>query len=239
MPEADPVQTLFNRIATDYDRLNDWLSLGLHRVWKQMTVKWVQPFPGAVCLDICCGSGDLAQALAKRVGAEGQVYGLDFSAQLLAVARQRDWPSPTKAPITWIEGDALALPFTDQTLDGVTMGYGLRNVKDVTISLSEIYRVLKPGARAAILDFCKPTNPQIQQFQRWYLQALVVPLASQLCLEAEYAYIEASVARFLTGPEQVNLAQSLGFEQSIYYAIAGGTMGILVLRKAAKNHPVS
>ncbi|NCJ04958.1 bifunctional demethylmenaquinone methyltransferase/2-methoxy-6-polyprenyl-1,4-benzoquinol methylase UbiE [Synechococcales cyanobacterium C] len=231
MSTENEVRDLFNRIASDYDRLNDVLSLGLHRIWKQMTVKWVNPAPGAVCLDVCCGSGDLAQILARRVGRHGQVYGLDFSAMLLTIAQQRDVPSVHKAPIAWVEGDALALSFPANTFDGVTMGYGLRNVTDVGQSLAEILRVLKPGGRAAILDFCKAPDGCTQQFQQWYLHTLVVPIATQLGLKAEYTYIEASLARFLMGSEQVALAQSLGFGQAKYYAIAANTMGILVLQK--------
>lgn len=226
--KAEEIQALFDRIAPHYDSLNDGLSLGLHRIWKKMAVKWCAPPQGGTCLDVCCGSGDLARLLAEAVGATGQVYGLDFAAAQLAIARQR---TPANAPITWLEGDALALPFDDNQFDGITMGYGLRNVVDIPGALQELYRVLKPGARVAILDFNRPTHPALQAFQRWYLDTLVVPIASQFGLRDDYAYIFPSLERFPTGPEQRELARQAGFGDGVHYAIAHGLMGVLVATK--------
>lgn len=230
-PPAEQIQALFNRIAPVYDQLNDWLSLGQHRIWKQMTVRWCDPQMGATCLDICCGSGDLARLLAKQVGQRGQVFGVDFAPAQLAVAQQRAAASVQPLNITWIEGDALHLPFDANQFDAVTMGYGLRNVVDILGSLKEMHRVLKPGAKAAILDFLRPENAQLRSFQQWYLQMIVVPVAEQLGLRAEYAYITPSLDRFPTGAEQVQLALQAGFAQATHYPIAGGMMGVLVAKK--------
>lgn len=225
---ARQIQQLFDRIAPRYDQLNDWLSLGLHHVWKRMAVKWCAPPVGGTCLDVCCGSGDLARLLAQRVGPTGQVYGLDFAAAQLAIARQR---TAAHLPITWVEGDALALPFPAASFDGITMGYGLRNVTDIPASLRELERVLKPGATVAILDFNRPQNPALQTFQRWYLDQLVVPIAQQFGLKAEYAYIFPSLERFPTGSQQVELAREAGFAAVVHYAIAADLMGVLVATK--------
>lgn len=230
IPQAQDVQDLFDRIAPAYDQLNDWLSLGLHRVWKQMAVKWSQAHPGAVCLDVCCGSGDLARLLARQVGQTGNVYGVDFSSAQLAIARQRTLNIP-HLPITWIEADALNLPFDANTFDAATMGYGLRNVTDIPRSLQELHRVLKPGATVAILDFHQPRHPQLQAFQHWYLDAIVVPTAERLGLREEYAYIHASLERFPTGDRQVELARQAGFTRATHYPIANGMMGVLVAAK--------
>lgn len=231
---TDPqqIQTIFNRIAPVYDRLNDWLSLGMHRIWKQMTLKWSGVRPGDTCLDLCCGSGDLAVMLAKQAGPKGQVFGLDFSAEQLAIANRRDKPflSPL-SPITWVEGDALNLPFSDNYFDCITMGYGLRNVTDIPRSLREIYRVLKPGAKAVILDFNRPTSNLTKTFQQWYLDNIVVPLAQQFGLTQEYAYIHPSLEKFPTGSEQVTLAHQAGFSTATHYPIVGGMMGVLVVTK--------
>jgi len=194
-----------------------------------MTVQWCAAQPGDTCLDVCCGSGDLTLLLAKQVGRTGQVYGLDFAAGQLAIARQRhdrrlgpDWP------IYWLQGDALALPFPAQHFDAATMSYGLRNVLDIPRSLQELRRVLKPGAKAAILDFNHPRSPQTQAFQAWYLSTIVVPVAQYWGLREEYAYIAPSLDRFPTGAEQVHLAKAAGFTHAVHYPISGGLMGVLV-----------
>jgi ubiquinone/menaquinone biosynthesis methyltransferase len=231
-PTASDIQAIFNRIAPQYDRLNDRLSLGLHRVWKQMTVSWSGAKPGDTCLDLCCGTGDLAQRLARHMQFKGQVFGVDFAANLLAIARQQNDQRLRPSPITWVEGDALNLPFAANMFDAATMGYGLRNVTDIPRSLRELQRVLKPGARVAILDFHRPTHPQMQQFQQWYLQSFVVPAAAQCGLKEEYAYISPSLDRFPQGSEQVALARQAGFHTAVHYALAGGLMGVLVATKA-------
>ena len=229
-PPAQDIQALFDRIAPAYDRLNDQLSLGLHRVWKQMAMKWSNPPVGGNCLDVCCGSGDLARLLAQRVGSTGQVVGLDFSTVQLAIAAQKPQPR-SAAPIRWVEGDAMSLPFEANQFDAITMGYGLRNVTDIPRSLRELHRVLKPQAKAAILDFHRPDSSQLRAFQQWYLDSFVVPLAESTGLREEYAYISPSLDRFPTGVEQVELARQAGFTEATHYAIAGGLMGVLVATK--------
>lgn len=225
-PTADQIRQLFDRIAPRYDQLNQDLSLGLHRVWKQMAVRWSGAAEGMTCLDVCCGSGDLALLLARRVGPTGQVTGADFAVAQLAIAAQR---SPyLQDRLSWVEADALALPFANDSFDAATMAYGLRNLTDIPQGLSELYRVLKPGATAAILDFCAPTNGLVKQFQQWYLSAVVVPTAKRFNLSEEYAYIGPSLDRFPPGAEQIELAQAAGFARAVHYPVAGGMMGVLV-----------
>jgi demethylmenaquinone methyltransferase/2-methoxy-6-polyprenyl-1,4-benzoquinol methylase len=228
---SNQVRDLFDRIAPVYDQLNQWLSLGQHRVWKQMAVKWSGAKAGNRCLDLCCGSGDLALMLAQKVGAQGQVFGVDFSAAQLAIAQQRSQNRYLSPPVTWVEGDALEIPFPDNEFDAATMGYGLRNVTDIPRCLKQLHRVLKPAARVAILDFNRSTNPQVRAFQEWYLGTIVVPAAQHFGLTDEYAYIAPSLERFPTGQEQVQLAKQAGFSTVTHYPIAGGTMGVLVLVK--------
>lgn len=224
------IRDIFDRIAPVYDQMNDWLSLGQHRIWKQMAVKWSAAQPGDTSLDLCCGSGDLALRLARQVGINGCVYGVDFSPAQLAIAHQRAQRYPHYV-INWVEADVLDLPFADNYFDAATMGYGLRNVLDIPRSLKELHRVLKPGAKAAILDFHRPHSAYIRAFQQWYLDTLVVPMARQRGLTAEYAYISPSLDRFPTGEAQVNLAQQAGFTNCTHYPIANDMMGILVITK--------
>jgi demethylphylloquinol methyltransferase len=225
---TDAVQALFDRIAPVYDDLNQVLSLGQHKIWKQMALKWAAPQPGDTALDICCGSGDVALMLADKVGPTGQVYGLDFAAAQLQIAQARSAHYPN---ITWMQGDALQLPFEADQFDCITMSYGLRNVQDISVALKEIHRVLQPGAKAAILDMHRPDNPLVRGFQQWYLDAVVVPAAQRMGMTEEYAYIAPSLDRFPIGADQVALAQQAGFESAIHYPIAEGTMGVLVMTK--------
>ncbi|MFM7471062.1 MAG: bifunctional demethylmenaquinone methyltransferase/2-methoxy-6-polyprenyl-1,4-benzoquinol methylase UbiE [Nodosilinea sp.] len=224
-PTAADVQAIFNRIAPVYDDLNQQLSLGLHQVWKAMAVRWSGAAPGHRCLDICCGSGDLALLLARRVGPKGHVYGIDFAPEQLAIARLRY----RAAAVTWCLGDALDLPFATASFDAITMGYGLRNLANMGQGLRELRRVLKPGAIAAILDFHRPQSNQVQQWQQWYLHHIVIPAARRHGLTQEYAYITPSLDRFPQGPEQIELAQQAGFQRVNHYPIAAGMMGVLVL----------
>ncbi len=226
------IRAIFDRIAPVYDQLNDWLSLGQHRIWKQMAVKWSSASYGDTCLDLCCGSGDLALRLARQVGITGSVYGVDFSSQQLAIAQKRSQQQYPHYSINWVEADVLDLPFTDNYFDAATMGYGLRNVIDIPLSLKELHRVLKPGAKAAILDFHRPSNLQLRSFQQWYLAQIVVPVADHLGLTEEYAYISPSLDRFPTGQEQQELARQAGFSTAIHYPIANGMMGVLMITKA-------
>jgi len=230
-PEPEQVQQIFDRIAPVYDALNDWLSFGQHRIWKKMAVRWSNPQSGQKFLDLCCGSGDLAIMLARRIGATGEVVGVDFSCQQLATAAQRVEALPQLANrITWQEGNALKLEFPDRSFDGATMAYGLRNVINIPLCLTELKRVLKSGSIAAILDINRPQDSIASSFQQWYLGKVVVPIAKMQGLSEEYAYIAPSLERFPTAPEQEKLAIEAGFQQAKHYSIANGLMGILVLK---------
>ncbi|GAQ83677.1 ubiquinone/menaquinone biosynthesis methyltransferase [Klebsormidium nitens] len=231
--ESQKRQKLFNQIAPMYDQLNDWLSLGQHRIWKRMAVKWSRAAKGDNVLDICCGSGDVAFLLAETVGPEGQVTGLDFSSEQLGVAAARQDASYTasKLRMKWIEGDALSLPFDSNAFDAATMGYGLRNVTDIPRSLREIHRVLKPGASVAILDFNNASGTVIGELQGWLLDNVVVPVARQFQVEEQYEYLRPSIERFPRGREQIRMAKVAGFKKATHYEIANGLMGVLVAQK--------
>lgn len=226
------IQAIFNRIAPVYDRMNNDLSLGIHWVWKQMTVSWSGAKSGDTCLDICCGSGDITQLMAKQVGTTGTVIGADFApAQLENAAARIANIYPPLDRIDWVEADALDLPFADNYFDAATMGYGLRNVTDIPRCLQELHRVLKPDTKVAILDFHRPDNNLMRRFQQWYLEAIVVPKATELGMMAEYAYLNPSLDRFPNGTEQIKLGLAAGFSRATHYPIAGGMMGVLVLTK--------
>jgi demethylmenaquinone methyltransferase/2-methoxy-6-polyprenyl-1,4-benzoquinol methylase len=233
---GDPaaVRELFEAVAPRYDLLNDLLSLGLHRHWKRQAVVWLAPLPGQRLLDLCCGTGDLALVLAAKVRPGGRVLGIDAAAAPLERARQRS-ARQSWLPVDWRQGDALATGLTDGWADGAVMAYGLRNLADPAGGLGELRRVLRPGGRAAVLDFNRPeagaggSAAATAAFQRAYLRRVVVPAARALALGEHYAYLEASLERFPTGPAQETLAGRAGFSQARHRPLAGGLMGLLEL----------
>ncbi|KAL8241637.1 hypothetical protein R6Q59_011939 [Mikania micrantha] len=223
-------QALFSRIAPVYDNLNDVLSLGQHRIWKRMAVDWSGAKQGSKVLDLCCGSGDLAFILSQKVGLDGQVIGLDFSREQLvtALSRQKAQSKACYCNLMWVEGDALDLPFSDSSFDAITMGYGLRNVIDKYKAMKEVYRVLKPGSKASILDFDKSTDELRASIQGWMIDNIVVPVAAGYGLSKEYQYLKSSIQGFLTGQELEHLALKAGFSSAKHYKVGGGLMGNLV-----------
>ncbi len=226
--EPDTVFRLFDQTAGTYDLLNDLLSLGLHRLWKRQAVALLQPRSGARIVDLCCGTGDLALLLAERVRPHGCVIGVDGSAAALAQARRRATEQPW-LPLEFIHGDVLALPLPPAMADGVMMAYGLRNLSSAAAGLRVIRHLLRPHGRGVVLDFNRPSHPLWAQAQRSYLQQVVVPVARMLDLEAEYAYLERSIATFATGLQQETLARQAGFAMARHHPIAGGLMGLLEL----------
>ena len=197
---AAKVNDLFGAIARRYDLINDLQSFGLHRLWKRRVVDLAAVRSGARALDLCCGTGDLALALAGR---GTQVTGLDFSAPMLSVAIERKRPDDT----LFIQGDAMNVPFPDNSFDAVTMGYGLRNLSSWETGLAEMQRVAKPGGRIVILEFGKPANALWRALYFTHLRCSV-PLTGWLfCGNAQaYAYILESLKHY---PGQLAVADRM------------------------------
>ncbi|SBO43188.1 bifunctional demethylmenaquinone methyltransferase/2-methoxy-6-polyprenyl-1,4-benzoquinol methylase UbiE [Cyanobium sp. NIES-981] len=231
--DPEQVQALFEQIAPRYDQLNDLLSLGQHRLWKRQAIAWLRPRPGQTLLDLCCGTGDLALVMAAKVRPDGHVIGLDAAAAPLQLAARRAARQPW-LPLQWRQADALATGLETGLADGVAMAYGLRNLADPMAGLAEVRRLLRPGGRAAVLDFNRLDGDTRRgritaAVQRLCLRGVVVPAATLAGLRQHYTYLEASLERFPTGAEQVRLARRLGFSQARHRPLAGGLMGLLEL----------
>lgn len=219
---------MFDTIAARYDLANDVLSLGLHRLWKRRLVKLAQIVPGAALLDVCCGTGDVTILAAMR-GAEA--VGVDLSPAMLELARaraQRFAPRLRMGPPRFVEADATALPFSNNSFQAVTCAYGLRNVPDRCAALTEMRRVLVPGGRLAILDFGKPTFAPVRALYYWWLAYVVPRLGGILTGQrSAYEYILSSLLAF---PDQTQLAaelQSAGFDHVRVTNLCFGTMWIV------------
>ena len=229
---ATKVNDLFASIARRYDFLNDLQSFGLHRIWKRRVADLAKASPGTRALDLCCGTGDISFALAKR-GSE--TTGLDFSPQMLEVAAQRQkHNSQLKAlNLKFLQGDAQQLPFPDAAFDIVTVGYGLRNLTSWERGLDEMHRVARPGARLIVLDFGKPPNALWRALYFTHLQ-LSVPLIGLLfCGNASaYAYILESLKHY---PAQLAVAEkmrALKLKNVRVINLLGGAMAINCGEKA-------
>jgi demethylmenaquinone methyltransferase/2-methoxy-6-polyprenyl-1,4-benzoquinol methylase len=197
---AEKVRTLFDRIASRYDLMNDIQSFGLHRRWKQQVLNRADPHPGDRALDVCCGTGDLANALAK---AGAVTTGLDFSHEMLARAAKRTISSK----LDFIQGDAQNLPFSDSSFDIVTIGYGLRNLADWQKGIIEMTRVLKPGGRLVILEFGRPDARIWRTIYFGYLRLFVPALGLVFCGSlSAYSYILESLKHY---PGQEAVAQKM------------------------------
>ncbi len=199
------VNDLFAAIAQRYDLLNDLQSFGLHRRWKGRVARLAGVASGSRALDLCCGTGDIAFALARR-GAE--VTGLDFSQKMLAVAETRRLKnSKLQAQPIFIQGDAQQIPFSDATFDAVTIGYGLRNLTSWETGLAEMQRVAKPGGRLIVLDFGKPANALWRKIYFGHLRCSVPLIGWLFCGNADaYAYILESLKHY---PAQLAVAEKM------------------------------
>jgi len=234
---AAKVSDLFARIARRYDFLNDLQSFGLHRRWKRRVANLAAAEPGNCALDVCCGTGDLAFALAQR-GAE--VTGLDFNPQMLAIAKTRSRKLKFPAP-NFIQGDAQQLPFPDHSFDIVTVGYGLRNLTSWERGLDEMHRVARPGARLIVLDFGRPANALWRAVYFTHLKMSVPLIGLLFCGNASaYAYIleslkhypaQLAVAEKMRGLKLTNLRviNLLGGAMAINYGEKPGLTGSMVL----------
>ena len=222
---AAKVNDLFAAIARRYDLINDLQSFGLHRLWKRRVVHLAQIKPGDRALDLCCGTGDLARALAQH-GAS--TTGLDFSQPMLDVAarRQRSF-EPQILDLSYIQGDAQQVPFPDSTFDIVSIGYGLRNLTSWERGLDEMHRVAKPGARLIVLDFGKPANSLWRALYFAHLRCSVPLIGLLFCGNASaYAYILESLKHY---PAQLAVAEkmrSLKLANVRVINLLGGAMAI-------------
>ena len=210
------VRSMFDRIAPVYDLMNRVMTAGLDQHWRRETVKAVVR-PGDRVLDACCGTGDLAVA-ALKAGAR-EVVGLDFSPKMLERARAKH------QLVTWLEGDMTATPFPNGEFDSATVGFGVRNVDDLSAGLAELARVLRPGGRLGILEITTPTGFLAPFYRVWFDR--VVPLLGKLFKGgAAYTYLPASVRRFPAPDALAAMLREAGFENVAYRTFAGGIVAL-------------
>jgi demethylmenaquinone methyltransferase / 2-methoxy-6-polyprenyl-1,4-benzoquinol methylase len=225
--KAARVHSVFASVAPKYDVMNDLMSLGVHRLWKQFTLSLTGLRAGQRALDVAGGTGDLAAGLLRQVGKSGRVVLSDINPKMLEIGRDRLLDKGFVGNVECIVADAQALPFEDNSFDCVTIGFGLRNVTDKAAALKSMQRVLKPGGQLLVLEFSTPVAPGLKPIYDAY-SFKVLPLLGRLVAndEASYRYLAESIRMH---PNQETLLQMLrdaGFAQARYHNLTGGIVAV-------------
>jgi demethylmenaquinone methyltransferase/2-methoxy-6-polyprenyl-1,4-benzoquinol methylase len=222
--KASQVAGVFHSVASKYDLMNDFMSFGLHRIWKAFTIGAANVFAGQRILDIAGGTGDLAFALSKKVGLTGEVWLSDINSSMLTVGRDRLIDQGSLLPC--VQLDAENIPFPDSYFDLVTVSFGLRNMTHKEIALKEMCRVTRPGGKTMILEFSKPVQI-LQPIYDWYSFKVLPWLGKQVARDsASYQYLAESIRMH---PDQEVLKQMLldaGFDQVEVHRMSGGIVAL-------------
>ena len=222
--KASQVAGVFHSVASKYDLMNDFMSFGLHRIWKAFTIGAANVFAGQRILDIAGGTGDLAFALSKKVGLTGEVWLSDINSSMLTVGRDRLIDQGSLLPC--VQLDAENIPFPDSYFDLVTVSFGLRNMTHKEIALKEMCRVIRPGGKTMILEFSKPVQI-LQPIYDWYSFKVLPWLGKQVARDAaSYQYLAESIRMH---PDQEVLKQMMfdaGFDQVEVHRLSGGIVAL-------------
>jgi demethylmenaquinone methyltransferase / 2-methoxy-6-polyprenyl-1,4-benzoquinol methylase len=222
--EETQVRAMFDRIAGLYDRMNTVMTAGLHHQWRRRAADLAQLGPGGRALDVATGTGDLAIALAQRVGRDGEVVAVDFSQPMLELARGK----ANGLPIRFEAANALTLPFGESEFDAAAVGFGARNFSDLDRGLREMVRVVRPGGRVVVLEITTPRRAPLSTFfELWFDHA--VPALGRAAGDAEaYSYLPRSVRRFPSAEELADVMWRCGLGDIRYLLTAGGIIALHV-----------
>jgi demethylmenaquinone methyltransferase/2-methoxy-6-polyprenyl-1,4-benzoquinol methylase len=221
------VKGVFDSVAERYDVMNDLMSFGLHRIWKRLAVMAAMVRSDDKVLDLAGGSGDLTRLFAERVGSGGHVVISDINAEMLGVGRDRLLDNGFGKKVSVVQADAQALPFSSQSFDVVSIAFGLRNVTDKTLALDEMYRMLKPGGRALILEFSELKLPALQKVYDAFSFKLLPKLGDLIAKDgASYRYLAESIRVHPNQEALRSMMETAGFEQCRYRNMSGGIVAL-------------
>jgi demethylmenaquinone methyltransferase/2-methoxy-6-polyprenyl-1,4-benzoquinol methylase len=225
--KARRVRAVFDSVAPSYDLMNDLMSAGLHRLWKQFTLGRTALRPGQQALDVAAGTGDLTRGMARQVGPSGLVLHTDINHEMLEVGRGRIVDEGLVDRVVTVQANAEQLPFPDARFHAVTIGFGLRNVTDKDAALRELARVTKPGGRVLVLEFSKPVLPMLAAVYDQYSFKVLPALGDLVAGDAaSYRYLAESIRRH---PDQVTLTAMMtaaGLEDVRCHNLAGGIVAL-------------
>jgi demethylmenaquinone methyltransferase/2-methoxy-6-polyprenyl-1,4-benzoquinol methylase len=225
VPEADKaglVRGVFTSVAQKYDVMNDVMSGGVHRLWKDAMMDWLAPRDGQRLLDVAGGTGDIAFRFLRRAPRAEAVV-LDLTAPMLEAGRTRAEAEAFACRIDWVVGDAMALPFDDGSFDVYTISFGIRNVTRIGDALAEAYRVLRPGGRLMILEFSQLPNPALQWAYDRYSYNVIPPMGQAVAGDRDsYQYLVESIRRFPDQDSFAAMIRAAGFDQVRYRNLSFG-----------------
>ncbi|NHC39096.1 demethylmenaquinone methyltransferase [Bacillus sp. MM2020_1] len=225
------VHNVFEKISDNYDKMNSVISFQQHIKWRKDTMKKMNVQPGSKALDVCCGTADWTIALAEAVGPTGEVTGLDFSQNMLNVGIEKVKDLGLNQ-VKLIHGNAMELPFPDNSFDYVTIGFGLRNVPDYLQVLKEMHRVVKPGGIAVCLETSQPTLIGYKQLYYFYFR-FIMPMFGKLFAKSyrEYAWLHESARDFPGMRELAKMFEQAGFKDVKYRPYSGGAAAVHIGKK--------
>ncbi|NYS26593.1 bifunctional demethylmenaquinone methyltransferase/2-methoxy-6-polyprenyl-1,4-benzoquinol methylase UbiE [Rhodobacteraceae bacterium 2376] len=230
--KAGMVHGVFSRVASKYDVMNDLMSGGIHRIWKDAMMDWLAPRPGQRLLDVAGGTGDIAFRFLGRAGAGAQATVLDLTESMLIEGQQRAEAANMAHALDWIVGDAMALPFADNSFDVYTISFGIRNVTRIEDALAEAFRVLRPGGRLMVLEFSQVPVPMLQKAYDLYSFNVIPAMGQAVAGDRDsYQYLVESIRRFPDQERFAAMIRDAGFEQVKYRNLS---MGIAALHSGWK-----
>ena len=225
--KAGRVREVFDSVAAQYDLMNDLMSGGLHRLWKRFTIELSAVRSGQTVLDIAGGTGDLAAKFSKLVGADGKVILADINAAMLSVGRDRLIDKGALSNIDVVQADAQFLPFEDNSIDCITIAFGLRNVTDKAKALRSMHRVLKPGGRVLVLEFSKPTSPLLSKIYDAYSFSALPAMGKLITDDADsYRYLAESIRKHPDQESLLEMVEDAGFVDCRYHNMTGGIVAV-------------
>jgi demethylmenaquinone methyltransferase/2-methoxy-6-polyprenyl-1,4-benzoquinol methylase len=224
--KAQRVRDVFDSVATEYDLMNDVMSLGIHRLWKRLAIGMANIQPGQHVLDLAGGTGDLVLLIAPKVGPQGRVVLSDINNAMIRTGRARLLDKGIAGNVEYIQADAERLPFPDNSFDCITMAFGLRNVTHKQTALDSMYRVLKPGGRLLILEFSRPAA-LLRPAYDFYSFSILPRLGELIARDAaSYRYLAESIRMHPDQKTLVGMLESAGFERCDYHNLTGGIVAI-------------